>query len=98
MSDGQPDAVLQQRRKEKYPAYVNKMATIVGIPPYQLMPLWYSVSREVESTQEEQSVSHLTTYIKTCKAFRELLVTNNLVNARDIERYIDAHPETTEET
>jgi len=98
MSNGQTDARLQQLRNKQYPAYVNKMAEIMKVPPYRLMPLWETVSREVDAAQEEQSVSHLTVYIKTCKAFRELLITNNLVSARAVEKYIDAHLKTTSES
>jgi len=93
---GKTDDQLKKIRAERYPAYVNALADIINVPPYDLMPLWSTISREVEQN-EDSYTSPLTTYIKTCKAFRQVLIDNNLISGDAIKRYMDEHPEATQD-
>jgi len=86
---------LKKARESRYPAYVNKIAEIVGIAPFYLMPLWTSVSKRLSKQESFQKLSDVSTYIQVSKAFREELISKKLVTIKDIERHLNAPTTTT---
>lgn len=89
---------LKKLREKRYPAYVLKVADIMDVAPYYLMPLWTAVESEVEKREASQNLTDLSTYLKTVKAFREVLVSNGIVSVKDIERYMNATTTITQDT
>lgn len=77
-------------KENSYPAYVNKMAVLLKVAPYFLMPLWTKVASDFEKKESNQHLSDLSTYIKVSKEFREVIVSKGLLTIKDIERYVNA--------
>lgn len=83
---------LKKLRENRYPAYVNKMAVLLKIAPYFLMPLWTKVASDFEKRESNQYLSDLSTYIKVSKEFREVIISKELLTIKDIERYVKNAP------
>jgi len=81
---------LKKMREKRYPSYVNKMAEVMKLAPYQLMPLWNSVLKTLGKEESFHKLSDLSTYIKVSKAFREVLISRELLTMKDIERHLNA--------
>jgi hypothetical protein len=92
------DKALKKYRRETYPAFVAKVAEIIGTPPYYLMPLWSESEQSVTNQDKDGLLGNLTKYIKIAKMFRDSLIQKGLVSAEKIERYFNATDKSAQDT